>query len=88
MPEYSDDISKLPNDDVKLDEKQIQLCNLFLGSTNNEGGVSFWKIFVLLIIVLLCIAPISQLKNFNKNYLFAGKMLVVVVTFVLLFYVV
>lgn len=86
MSEYYDEIDKLPADNVKLDQKQINIATMLLGSSQ-VNNFSMWKILLLLLIVMACIAPIPQLKNYNTNSVFIGKVIFVLLTFVLLFYV-
>jgi len=86
MSEYYDEIDKLPADDVKLDQKQINIATMLLGSVQ-DNKFSVWKILLLLLIVMLCIAPIPQLKKYNTNTVFIGKIVFVLLMFILLFYV-
>lgn len=84
---FSDKISDLKFKFAKAqyDIKQSNLCDFFLGhkETNN---VKIWKIFVLLIIILACLFPNDYLKKFNKNYVFIGKSIIILLSLIIILY--
>lgn len=87
MSEYSDSIDKLPKDNIPHDEKSIQLCNLFLGIDNHSSSFGWWKSLILIFVIVACLLPIKQLSKYNQTYVGIAKILIVLITTFILFYV-
>lgn len=87
MSEFADKISELPKDNIETNPEHKQMVDMFLG-VSQKVGFAMWKIMILLVVVVLCVAPIPYFKGYNKNYVFAAKILLVIVVFTILFYLV